>query len=315
MGGFSTGRITRAAPIIAADNGLSVDGSTVELGQDVGAAGDPAELLNDREIPSGGFGIGISGDAQLGIGTASPSYPLHISLIRAATSGNEYGELIAVDFVPPSGNAPFATLGLLGEIDQSGGATGVVRSILINPTLTFAPIYIAVQVANNSGWAFYNSGGSANNWFNGLIAMGGVPSAIPLARQHMVDNVIDPGPRGSVIWDVTWNTASDVTAFLFNVALAGVGAGAGSKMIDIQLGGISRLVMDLSGNIVLGMGTADAASALQVNSTTQGVRFPNMTTVQRDAIAAPGAGLVIYNTTSGKLNVRTAAAWEEIQSL
>jgi len=44
-------------PLNAADNGLSVDPVTLEivLGQSVGAAGDPARLLNNREIPMNGF--------------------------------------------------------------------------------------------------------------------------------------------------------------------------------------------------------------------------------------------------------------------
>jgi len=66
----------------------------------------------------------------------------------------------------------------------------------------------------------------------------------------------------------------------------------------------------------VGVGAAAPASAaLAVTSTTQGVLFPRMTETQRDAISAPAAGLVIYNTTTGKLNVRGAAAWEAITSV
>jgi hypothetical protein len=65
----------------------------------------------------------------------------------------------------------------------------------------------------------------------------------------------------------------------------------------------------------VGVGGAPAASAaLTVTSTTQGLLFPRMTEVQRDAISAPAAGLVIYNTTTNKLNLRVAAAWEVITS-
>ncbi len=39
-----------------------------------------------------------------------------------------------------------------------------------------------------------------------------------------------------------------------------------------------------------------------------------MTGTQRDALVSPPEGLVIYNTTSHKLNVRVAAAWEAITS-
>jgi hypothetical protein len=66
----------------------------------------------------------------------------------------------------------------------------------------------------------------------------------------------------------------------------------------------------------VGVGAAAPASAaLAITSTTQGVLFPRMTSTQRDAIVSPASGLVIYNTTTGKLNVRGAAAWEAITSV
>ena len=57
-----------------------------------------------------------------------------------------------------------------------------------------------------------------------------------------------------------------------------------------------------------------ASAVLDVRSTTQGFLPPRMTTTQRNAIASPAAGLMIYNTTTAKLNVYTTA-WEEITSL
>lgn len=69
----------------------------------------------------------------------------------------------------------------------------------------------------------------------------------------------------------------------------------------------------LTGNV--GVGAAPVTSAaLAVTSTTQGFMPPRMSEAQRDAIATPGEGLVIYNLTSHKLNVRVAAAWEVITS-
>lgn len=49
------------ATVTDADNGLSLNGTIVELGQDVGAVGDPAQLLNDREIPLSGFFVDFLG--------------------------------------------------------------------------------------------------------------------------------------------------------------------------------------------------------------------------------------------------------------
>jgi hypothetical protein len=63
-----------------------------------------------------------------------------------------------------------------------------------------------------------------------------------------------------------------------------------------------------------GFGTAspDAKAALTVTSTTKGFLPPRMTTSQRDAITSPTAGLVLYNSTTNKLQVRTNTAWTDL---
>ena len=40
----------------------------------------------------------------------------------------------------------------------------------------------------------------------------------------------------------------------------------------------------------------------------------NYTTTERDALTSPATGVVIFNTTTSKLNTYTGAAWEEITS-
>ena len=59
---------------------------------------------------------------------------------------------------------------------------------------------------------------------------------------------------------------------------------------------------------------ANASAILDAQSTTKGVRMPNMSTVQKNAIATPAAGLMVYDTTLAKLCVYTTA-WETITSL
>jgi len=53
----------------------------------------------------------------------------------------------------------------------------------------------------------------------------------------------------------------------------------------------------------LGIGTSspNAAAIVDLTSTTQGFLPPRMTTTQRDAIASPPSGLIIYNITTGEL--------------
>ncbi len=70
-----------------------------------------------------------------------------------------------------------------------------------------------------------------------------------------------------------------------------------------------------TGNIIVGGATDDASALLNVQSTTQGFLPPRMTTTQKNAIASPAAGLVVYDTTLNKLCIRTASAWETITSV
>jgi len=46
-----------------------------------------------------------------------------------------------------------------------------------------------------------------------------------------------------------------------------------------------------------------------------GLAAKNMTTGQRDAMVSPAPGLIIFNTTTSKLNVYTGSAWQVITSV
>lgn len=68
------------------------------------------------------------------------------------------------------------------------------------------------------------------------------------------------------------------------------------------------------GNIGLG-GTVSATSLIDMSgTTTKGFLPPKLTTVQRNAIATPPAGLVIYNTTTSQLEVYTGSSWFSVAS-
>lgn len=57
--------------------------------------------------------------------------------------------------------------------------------------------------------------------------------------------------------------------------------------------------------------TPDPSAVLDVSSTTQGVLFPRLTTAQRDAIATPADGLLIYNITTQCFNYWNSTKWIE----
>ena len=63
----------------------------------------------------------------------------------------------------------------------------------------------------------------------------------------------------------------------------------------------------------VGIGTAPNASAkLDVSSTTQGMLVPRMTTVQRNAIATPATGLMVYDITLNGFQFYNGTVWTAV---
>ena len=74
--------------------------------------------------------------------------------------------------------------------------------------------------------------------------------------------------------------------------------------------------VSVNGGMALGTASAPGTDALlDMTSTAKGLAVPSMTTTQRDAIASgsPAQKILIYNTTTNKLNIYTGS-WEEITS-
>jgi hypothetical protein len=84
--------------------------------------------------------------------------------------------------------------------------------------------------------------------------------------------------------------------------------------IAFSEGGAEAMRIDSAGNVGIGA-TANASAILDAQSTTKGVRMPNMTTTQKNAIVSPAAGLMVFDTTLAKLSVYSGVAWETITSL
>jgi hypothetical protein len=74
----------------------------------------------------------------------------------------------------------------------------------------------------------------------------------------------------------------------------------------------NALMVRDDGIVAMGTASPNASAKLEISSTTQGVLFPRMTTTERNAISTPADGLVIYNTTDNKLQVRAAGAWVDL---
>jgi hypothetical protein len=87
---------------------------------------------------------------------------------------------------------------------------------------------------------------------------------------------------------------------------------AGNKALAFFGGTTERLRITSAGDVGIGTTSPNAAARLDVTSTTSGFLPPRMTTTQRDAIGSPPNGLLLYNTTTDKLQVRAGGAWVDL---
>ncbi|MEA2105261.1 MAG: hypothetical protein U9P82_00845, partial [Bacteroidota bacterium] len=60
--------------------------------------------------------------------------------------------------------------------------------------------------------------------------------------------------------------------------------------------------------------TPDPSSILELRSTERGFLIPRMTEGERDAIATPATGLIVYNTSTDKLNIYDGTTWRVLFS-
>ena len=118
--------------------------------------------------------------------------------------------------------------------------------------------------------------------------------------------VIQVNGSTNVVGFITSSGAGDLAIGDFLLG-ASVTAATGNFIFDSSTGSI-RLVTTADNSV------ADASAIMEMESTTKGFLPPRMTTTQRDAIGSPATGLVVYNTTTDKLNVYTGAAWEAVTS-
>ena len=67
-----------------------------------------------------------------------------------------------------------------------------------------------------------------------------------------------------------------------------------------------------SQNVGIGTSTPNASAQLEVSSTTKGLLPPRMTQAQRDAIASPASGLLIFNTNTNSFQYYNGVSWSNI---
>jgi uncharacterized protein (TIGR02145 family) len=115
-----------------------------------------------------------------------------------------------------------------------------------------------------------------------------------------------PGPAGPI--GLTGETGTQGATGLLS---SGTAAGNTTYWNGSQWVVNNSNIFNSGAEVGIGTVNPNTSAKLDVESTTQGFLPPRMTTVQRDAIASPATGLVIFNTTTNCLNFFIGSGWNE----
>jgi hypothetical protein len=102
----------------------------------------------------------------LNAATTDGTFNFSLGAAMTITSGIAVGVGMTIGFSPGGGTAEFNVLAITSTINQTGGANGITRALYIQPTLTSAAAFRAIETTNSLGFAAY-FGGTAPIFFNG----------------------------------------------------------------------------------------------------------------------------------------------------
>ena len=200
-----------------------------------------------------------------------------------------------------SGNAAFGTtqIALGGSGGFGGGAAYWLEAVSNNFT---------VNSGTNGSIEFIAGGGSLNSYTGGNNA---------LARKTIVNNY-GPGITSyynqyKAVLTATGNASAN-TMYVRGVFVdTGTITPNLTTIIPIGFENVSgtNLLNSTSGSTLIGgkFTSLNASAKLEIQSTTQGVLFPRMTTAQKTAIGTPAAGLQVYDTTLNQMSYYNGTTW------
>ena len=200
-----------------------------------------------------------------------------------------------------------------GKLITTNGSTpsfsNTLSSLTTTGNITLGNDYTtsALKVGTNGSYIGRNTG-------DGSTYINTGQANITFLYQGAIRAYIDS--TGTTTSVLGYNIGTNGSSILRNVGDGSTQVTTGNNSyISYILTGSEKIRFDASGNILVGTATTVASAKIAMSSTTQGFLPPVMTTTQKNAIATPVAGLIVFDSTLAKLCVYSGSAWQTITSV
>ena len=226
-----------------------------------------------------------------------------------------------------------SALTLAAALSIDGPPLGGTNATITNSSAIHVPTSAVTNVTNSYGLSIAATTGATNN-YAGIFTGGnvGVGTAAPGTPIHVaatnatvytptsaalaipanilttIENLDTTDSTASLLGFVTRSGGAVNRSFIGNVS----NSAGGSIIFGHRTGTTSyaeRMRIDYLGNLGIGTSSPNANAILDVVSTTKAFMPPRMTTAQKNAVASPTAGMVVYDTDMKGISFYNGTAW------
>jgi hypothetical protein len=298
-----------AGSTVSVQYGFSADATMIGATTNYGFFGNIPSGTNRWNIYMLGTAANyMAGDTSIGTTSLGTATKFTLGGSETASSAIARGQLLNTTLVASANSDVLVGLDIIPTF-----TAGSFSSLAKTP-------FRAYMDSTNNSWIRYHNNNSVGNYhtfeIRNDVTTGGASASLQSVVQTRVNYIITygPGDTGTIFGASTAGAAANISENVSRMLFGTINAA------DVIMGANNTAAMRIynsTRNIVIQNGgtfTDEASARLVVNSTTQGVLFPRMTTTEKNAISSPATGLVVFDTTLGKLCVRGASAWETISS-
>jgi len=239
---------------------------------------------------------------RVGVGTSSPSVAFHEVGNAQFTNSGSGGAVTVTSTGSNAGGNLTLTSGTAGQSGGSiimnsngggggsGGAGGI--SITANGVGGTGDITLSAFQGTTGNLVLKSGGAATAGQFGGNIVL--------------TSSITGPGNAANQTGSITLTT-NDSLGSSGNISITATTPANGGN-IYLTGSGTSH------GQIGVGTSSPDASASVDITSTTRGLLPPRMTSTQRNAVASPAEGLIVYDTTLHQLWEYQNGTWTAVGS-